>query len=40
MGSVPELPGCHSQARAVDELMDRLRMALALYIEVLGVSLG
>ena len=33
---VPELPGCHTQARTLDELMDRVREAVELYLEVQG----
>lgn len=34
VGTVPALPGCHTQARSLDELMDRVREAIALYLEV------
>ncbi len=34
VGSVPALPGCHTQARSLDELMDRVREAIALYLEI------
>jgi predicted RNase H-like HicB family nuclease len=34
IASVPSLPGCHTQARSLDELMDRVREAIALCIEV------
>ncbi|MFH2111158.1 MAG: type II toxin-antitoxin system HicB family antitoxin [Candidatus Bathyarchaeota archaeon] len=34
VGSVPELPGCHTQAGTVDELMMRMREAVELYMEV------
>ena len=37
VASVPELPGCHTQARSLDELMDRVREAIALCLEVEGV---
>ena len=33
-GSIPELPGCHTQAKTIDELMDRIKEAAALYLEV------
>jgi predicted RNase H-like HicB family nuclease len=36
VASVPALPGCHTQARSLDELMDRVREAIALYLEVKG----
>jgi predicted RNase H-like HicB family nuclease len=34
VASVPALPGCHTQARSLDELMDRTREAIALCLEV------
>jgi predicted RNase H-like HicB family nuclease len=34
VASVPSLPGCHTQARSLDELVDRIREAIALYLEV------
>ena len=34
VGSVPTLPGCHTQARSLDELMERMREAIALRLEV------
>lgn len=34
VASVPALPGCHTQARSLDELMTRVREAIALYLEV------
>jgi predicted RNase H-like HicB family nuclease len=34
VASVPALPGCHTQARSLDELMERVREAIALYLEV------
>jgi predicted RNase H-like HicB family nuclease len=33
VGSVPALPGCHTQARSLDELMSRVREAIALCLE-------
>ena len=30
VASVPALPGCHTQARSLDELMDRVREAIDL----------
>jgi predicted RNase H-like HicB family nuclease len=32
--SVPELPGCHTQAKTLDELMKRVREAVELYLKV------
>ena len=36
VASVPELPGCHTQAKTLDELMERIKEAVELYIEVEG----
>jgi len=33
VGSVPELRGCHTQARSLDTLMDRIREAIDLCLE-------
>jgi predicted RNase H-like HicB family nuclease len=34
VASVPELPGCHTQARSLDKLMVRIREAIELCLEV------
>jgi predicted RNase H-like HicB family nuclease len=34
LASVPELPGCHTQAKSLDDLMDRIREAIELCLEV------
>lgn len=34
VASVPSLAGCHTQARSLDELMDRVREAVELCLEV------
>ena len=34
VGSIPALPGCHSQAKSVDQLMGRMEEAIALWLEV------
>lgn len=31
VASVPKLPGCHTQARSLDTLMERVREAISLY---------
>jgi predicted RNase H-like HicB family nuclease len=36
VASVPELPGCHTQAKSLDELMTRIREAIELCLEVQG----
>ncbi len=33
---VPALPGCHTQARSLDVLMERIREAIELCLEVEG----
>nr|VFJ99245.1 MAG: Predicted nuclease of the RNAse H fold, HicB family [Candidatus Kentron sp. LFY] len=39
VASVPALPGCHTQARSLDVLMERTREAIELCIEVQGQKL-
>jgi predicted RNase H-like HicB family nuclease len=34
VGTVPELRGCHTQARSLDTLMKRIREAIELCLEV------
>jgi predicted RNase H-like HicB family nuclease len=34
VASVPALSGCHTQARSLDELMDRIKEAIELCLEV------
>ena len=36
MASIPELPGCHTQAKTLDELIERVKEAASLYLEVEG----
>ena len=36
VASVPGLPGCHTQARSLDELMIRVREAIELCLEAGG----
>ena len=36
VGSVPALPGCHTQAKSIDQLLERLREAITLWLEVEG----
>lgn len=36
VGDVPELPGCHTQARTMDELMANIKEAILLYLDVRG----
>lgn len=36
VASVPALPGCHTQARSLDELMTRVREAIELCLEEQG----
>jgi predicted RNase H-like HicB family nuclease len=37
LASVPALPGCHTQAKSLDELNERIREAIQLCLEVEGV---
>jgi predicted RNase H-like HicB family nuclease len=34
VATVPELPGCHTQARSLEKLQHRVREAIALCLEV------
>ena len=36
VASVPELQGCHTQAKSLDKLMERIREAIQLCLEVEG----
>lgn len=36
IASVPELPGCHTQAKTLDELLVRIKEEIEGYIEVQG----
>jgi predicted RNase H-like HicB family nuclease len=36
VASVPALPGCHTQAKTLDKLMERIREAAELCLEVQG----
>lgn len=36
VASVPALRGCHTQARSLDQLMERIREAIVLCLEVEG----
>ncbi len=40
VATVPALPGCHTQARSLDQLMERVQEAIELYLEVEGDSSG
>jgi len=34
VASVPELPGCHTQAKTLDAVMERIKEAIEVYLEV------
>jgi predicted RNase H-like HicB family nuclease len=36
VASVPQMPGCHTQARSLDEVTERIREAVQLCLEVEG----
>jgi predicted RNase H-like HicB family nuclease len=40
VASVPELRGCHTQARSLDDLMGRITEAAELCLEVSGDTVG
>ena len=36
VGSIPGLPGCHTQGTSIDQLIERMEEAIALWHEVEG----
>jgi predicted RNase H-like HicB family nuclease len=34
VASVPDLPGCHTQAKTLDQLTKRIKEAITVYLEV------
>ena len=36
VGSIPGLPGCHTQGTSIDQLIERMEEAIALWLEVEG----
>ena len=36
VASVPQLPGCHTQGRSLDEVMERIKEVIELCLEVDG----
>jgi predicted RNase H-like HicB family nuclease len=36
VATVPELPGCHTQAKSLDKLIERIREAIELCLEAIG----
>jgi len=36
LASVPQLPGCHTQAKSLDDVMQRIREAVELCLDVAG----
>ena len=36
VGSVPALPGCHTQGKSIDQLLERMEEAIALWLEIEG----
>jgi predicted RNase H-like HicB family nuclease len=36
IAEVPEIKGCHTQAKSLDELMERIKEAIQLCLEVYG----
>lgn len=40
IGRVPGLPGCHTQGRTREQLLERMKEAIQLYLEVSGPTEG
>ncbi|MBI5093687.1 MAG: type II toxin-antitoxin system HicB family antitoxin [Candidatus Hydrogenedentes bacterium] len=40
VGSVPALPGCHTQAQTLDELRERMQEAIEGYLDTYGDDLA
>jgi predicted RNase H-like HicB family nuclease len=38
VASVPELPGCHTQAKTLDKVMERIKEAIQVYLEAEGMK--
>ena len=38
VASVPELPGCHTQAKTLDKVMERIKEAIQACLEVEGLK--
>jgi predicted RNase H-like HicB family nuclease len=38
LASVPDLPGCHTQAKTLDQLTRRIKEAITVYLEVEAVK--
>ena len=36
VGSVPGLPGCHTQGKSIDQLLERMQEVIALWLEAEG----
>ena len=36
VGSIPGLPGCHTQGKSIDQLLGRMEETIALWLEVEG----
>ena len=36
VGRVPVLPGCHTQGKSMDQLLERMQAAIKLWLEVEG----
>ena len=37
VASVPDLPGCHTQAKSLDKLLDRIKEAIELCLQEYGL---
>jgi predicted RNase H-like HicB family nuclease len=34
VGSVPAMPGCHTQGKSIDQLLERMKEAIEVWLEV------
>jgi predicted RNase H-like HicB family nuclease len=39
IGNIPELPGCHTQGRTIEELTARMHEAIELYLEDTDINM-
>lgn len=39
VATVPKLPGCHTQAKSIDQLLGRIKEAIGLYLDTEDVEI-
>jgi predicted RNase H-like HicB family nuclease len=40
VGNIPEFPGCHTQGKTIEELSERMKEAISLYLDEANESAG